>query len=111
MKQIVTISALALAICLLLSACSKGITGYFELEGGVKSIDFLEFVSDSTCRFIAPGSMEMVCPYEIVDDSYIVVHVAPMSVGVLNIVNDKTLEGQVPFFEGTWKKVRKPRGK
>lgn len=108
MKHIVKISAVAAAICLLVSSCGNGGSRYYELEGGNKSIDFLEFVSDSTCRFIAPGSMEIVCPYEIVDGAYIVVHVAPMSNGVLQIVDNKTLEGQPPFFEGVWKKARKP---
>lgn len=107
MKHIVKISAIAALYCILLASCGKSNEGYFELVGGNKSVDYLEFLSDTTCRFVAPGSIEMIRSYEIVDDTYIVVHVAPMSNGVLQIVDSKTLEGQVPFFEGTWKKTRK----
>lgn len=105
MKKIRTIAIVA-AIALAACSCSRQDSRYYELVGGDGTTDFLEFLSDSTCRFCLPGPLETVCGYEMQDD-YVIVHIAPLSVGVLKLEDDGSLTGQAPFFEGKWKKSRK----
>lgn len=104
-KKFSKIMPVVLAVAVLVS-CSGRNQVYYVLEGGDEVTDFVEFITDSTCRFYVPGPLETICPYEIQDD-YIIVHVAPMSNGVLHIEEDGSLTGQPPFFEGKWKKKRK----
>ena len=80
---------------------------YYELVGGDPDIDYLEFLSDSTCLFIAPGPVEMVCPYT-EKDGVITINVVGFVKGKLTRLDRKTLKGEAPFFEGTWKKTRPP---
>ena len=100
------------AVCA--TACTTSPVPYYELEGGDPEFDFIYFPTDSTCRFMDPNIQLTEYPYEIVsvdEGDYIVVHVAPYSQGVLKIIDEKTMEGSAPFFEGIWKKVRHPHRK
>lgn len=87
------------------ASCVRSNSVYYVLEGGDGVTDFVEFITDSTCRFYVPGPLETICPYELRDD-YIIVHVAPMSSGILHIEEDGNLTGQPPFFEGKWIKSK-----
>ena len=88
------------------TSCSRSGRGYYELEGGDKSIDWIEFANDSTIRWVAPGKLAMESIYE-EEDGVITVYVAPFSKGTLHRVDSYTLVGEVPFFEGTWKRKRR----
>lgn len=89
-----------LMLCL---SCTENGSRIYLLEGGDKDVDVLEFVDDSTLRWMAPGSQQMVSNYKESEDGLIVVYVAPFSLGTLHRVDAKTIQGDVPFFEGTWK--------
>jgi len=93
-------------LALLLSACSGSGTQRYLLEGGDPEVDWVEFAPDSTVLWVAPGGVLERSPYEEGADGTILVHVAPFSSGRLHRVDSRTLRGEVPFFEGTWKKVR-----
>lgn len=80
---------------------------YYELVGGDPDIDYLEFLTDSTCLFVAPGPVEMVCPYT-ENEGVITIQVVGFVKGKLTRLDRKTLKGEAPFFEGTWKKTRPP---
>lgn len=100
---------LIFAVVLALSSCanSRG-KEYYELVGGNPDIDYLEFLDDSTCLFIAPGPVEMTCPY-VEKDGVITVNVIGFVKGRLVRKDKNTLQGEAPFFEGTWKKTRPHR--
>lgn len=97
---------LALISLAFLSSC-KPSAEYYLLEGGEAEIDWIEFVNDSTLRWVGPGPLQLESLYEEDEQGNIVVYVAPFSKGYMTRIDSKTIEGQVPFFEGTWKKSRK----
>ncbi|MBO4590747.1 MAG: hypothetical protein J5698_07235 [Bacteroidaceae bacterium] len=99
------LGALALALLSCLNGSDKE---YYELVGGNPDIDFLEFLGDSTCLFVAPGPVEMTCPY-VEKDGVITVSVIGFVKGKLYREDKNTLRGEAPFFEGTWKKTRPHR--
>ena len=67
MKKIRIITILA-SLALVLCSCNRQESRYYELVGGDGTTDFLEFLSDSTCRFCLPGPLETVCKYEMQND-------------------------------------------
>jgi hypothetical protein len=93
-------------VVLALLSCSNG-REYYELVGGDPDMDYLEFLTDGTCLFVAPGPVEMVCPYT-ETDGVITIDVVGIAKGKLIRQNRNILKGESPFFEGTWKKVRPP---
>lgn len=99
---------ISLVTVLCLAACSRPDGSYYKLEGGDDAIDWIEFVNDSTLRWVGPGPrlLESRCARV---DTVIVVETAPLSRGFLFLKADGTLEGQPPFFEGTWKPAVKLR--
>lgn len=97
-----------LATCLctgmaLLPSCSKPQSAYYEKIDGEPQIDFIEFMNDSVVRYIAPGPLEMRSKYTEAN-GVITVYVAPLSTAKLTRIDGNTLQGSVPFFEGTWKR-------
>lgn len=96
----------AAAIILLTASCSGSKREYYRLEGGDPNIDWFEFINDSTIRWVAPGPMPMESRYEETENGDIIVYTAPFSKGTMHRINSRTIEGDVPFFEGTWKKSR-----
>lgn len=98
----------SLAVVLCLAACSRPDGTYYELAGGDKAVDWIEFVGDNTLRWMGPGSQIIESSYVEVD-SIIVVETAPLSRGFLRRQPDGTLTGEEPFFEGVWKPATKPR--
>ena len=98
-------AALAVLACLV-SSCRGNDPDYYVLEGGDPAVDWIEFSSDSTIRWVGPGGKPECSPFEIDTSGTIVVHVAPFSTGRLHRLDGRTLRGEVPFFEGTWKKTR-----
>ena len=95
------------AMLLLVSSCgTKNEGNYYELVGGDKDIDWLEFVNDSTLRWIGPGPRLLESAYVEID-SIITVETAPLSRGFLYRQPDGSLYGCSPFFEGHWVPARK----
>ena len=102
---------LLLAACLTLTACvsmtpKQG--NYYELVGGDNRIDFIDFINDSTVRFMAPGHIEKICPYT-KEGNRIRICVSPLVIVDVLQADDETIQGTPPFFEGTWKKTAKPQ--
>ena len=93
-------------VLLLVISCSKPDGSYYELVGGDKDIDWIEFVNDSTLRWIGPGPRLLESAY-VERDSIITVETAPLSRGFLYRQADGTLFGCSPFFEGIWRPSRK----
>ena len=95
------------AMLLLVNSCgTKNEGNYYELVGGDKDIDWIEFVNDSTLRWIGPGPRLLESAY-VERDSIITVETAPLSRGFLYRQADGTLFGCSPFFEGIWRPSRK----
>lgn len=93
---------LFLVVCCIVAACHKeqGRTIYV-LEGGDPSIDFINFFSEDSCQFIAPG------PFNILDtytqtDSTVTIHVIEGISSTLVRRGPDTLIGRPPFFDGVW---------
>jgi len=93
--------------CCLFSSChrSSGDSSRYELIGGNPKIDFIEFIGDDSCVFVAPGPLLMRQHYSVDTAGCYTVHVIDNLVGRLYRTAPDTLEGLPPFFEGTW--VRK----
>lgn len=88
-----------------LSSCGKQ-TEYYQLVGGDPKIDYLEFVNDSVARFVSPSLIEVYCPYTETDGHYTIA-VMGLSRGRLHRIDANTLQGEPPFFDGTWKRCSK----
>lgn len=74
---------------------------HYELVGGNPEIDYLDFLNDTMCRFVAPGSLTMTSRYSKLGDTY-VIQISPLVNARLYKVDDKTLQGEPPFFDGVW---------
>lgn len=86
------------------SACHKssGNTCRYELVGGDPKIDFIEFIGNDSCVFVAPGPLLMRQHYSVDSVGCYTVHVIDNLVGHLYRKGPDTLVGDPPFFEGTW---------
>ena len=96
--------AAGIALALLVVSCNGDKSEYDFLQGGDPAVDWFEFASDSTILWVGPGGVSEQSRYEENETGEIVVHTAPFSVGRMRRVDGKTIEGEPPFFEGTWKK-------
>lgn len=92
-------------ISLAISSCKESSYAYYEQEGGDPRIDFVEFLNDSTLHWIGPGGIHMKSFY-FEKDGVITVDIGSISQGRLHRIDKNTLEGEIPFFEGTWKKIK-----
>lgn len=87
-------------------ACSERTSDYYILEGGDRRVDWIEFAGDSTLRWVGPGAIPETSSFVENEDGDITVFVAPFSCGRLHRIDNRTLIGEAPFFEGIWKKTR-----
>lgn len=101
MKRIILIGTV-FSLFLLMAGCKHGseIIRY-ELVGGNPEVDYIDFLNDSLCRFVAPGSLTITRPYSKERDTY-VIQIAPLVKAYLYKVDDNTLRGNLPFFDGIW---------
>lgn len=99
------LAAGALLFCL---GCSPHrANAFYELVGGDPTVDYLELMGDTACRYCVPGSLEVVTPCHVDEATGVItVDVAGFVKGYLLRVNADTLIGRAPFFEGVW--VAKP---
>jgi len=101
--------AAGIALALLSASCSGDKSEYYLLQGGDPAVDWFEFASDSTIRWVGPGGVPEQSRYEESEAGEIVVFTAPFSVGRMRRVDGKTIAGEPPFFEGTWKRTKHRR--
>jgi hypothetical protein len=101
--------AAGIALALLFASCSGDKPEYYLLQGGDPAVDWFEFASDSTILWVGPGGVSEQSRYEENEAGEIVVYTAPFSVGRMHRVDGKTIEGEPPFFEGTWKRTNHRR--
>lgn len=100
------LAGIVLALCLALTSCGRSDVDYYLLEGGDPQIDWVGFCRDSVLLWMGPGMVPESSRYEVRPDGVIVVHISPFSDTHFVRLDARTLEGEVPFFEGTWKKKR-----
>lgn len=74
---------------------------HYELVGGNPQIDYLDFLNDTMCKFVAPGLLTITSHYSKQKDTY-VIQVSPLIKARLYKVDNKTLQGEPPFFDGIW---------
>ena len=107
MKRLLFSLSLAAALCL--CACNRPDGSFYKLVGGDDSIDWIQFINDSTLRWVGPGPRLLESTF-FESDSVIVVQAAPLSRGFLRRLPDGSLLGVPPFFEGRWVQCVPPRG-
>lgn len=95
----VLLSTLLLCLCVACSSPSK--SKHYELLGGNPQVDYIDFLNDSVCRFVAPGPIELTCPYSQSEGEYII-QINDMVSASLRIIDRRTLQGSAPFFDGLW---------
>lgn len=94
---------LVATMVLLLTGCNRSGVVRYELIGGDPEIDYIEFLDDSTCRFVAPGPLTLVAPYTKQGDHY-TVFINGLVEAKLHHYERNKLIGDAPFFEGIWAK-------
>ena len=97
-----TLSLLVLLTLLLVGGNRNKIVRY-ELIGGDPEIDYIEFLNDSLCRFVAPGPLTLVTPYVRQGETYTVIIHGMIEARLHDYEPDKLI-GEPPFFEGVWEK-------
>ena len=70
---------------LLIAGCKQQKTIRYELVDGNPQIDYIDFLNDTLCRFIAPGPL-----------------VNDIVSARLYKTKEGKLRGEAPFFEGIW---------
>lgn len=91
-----------LLLLLLLTSCQKNGIVRYQMEGGDPEIDFLEVQGDTLCRFYGPGNILIECPCRMELQNILTIEVAPLIEARLVFKDPQTLQGEPPFFEGTW---------
>ncbi len=86
----------------LLAGCQKQGVVRYQMDGGNPEIDFLEVQGDTLCRFYGPGNIVLECPCRREQQGVLSIQVTPLITARLRIIDDRTLEGEAPFFEGVW---------
>lgn len=94
---------LVVAVVLLLTGCNRSGVVRYELIGGDPEIDYLEFLNDSMCRFVAPGPLTLVSPYTKHDDTYTILIHGTVEARLHTYERGKLI-GEPPFFDGVWEK-------
>jgi len=99
---------LVLMVCCLATACHKeSERSIYVLQGGDPKIDFINFFSEDSCQFIAPGPFNILETYT-KTDSTITIHVIDGISSTLKRQGKDTLIGQPPFFDGVWIRTSNP---
>lgn len=79
---------------------------HYELVGGNPEIDYIDFLNDTLCRFVAPGPLPMTCRYTKQDQMYLI-QINDLVTARLYSLSDDKLQGEVPFFDGIWVRKKK----
>lgn len=91
-----------IALVLLITSCNGAQTyKHYELTGGDPEIDYIDFLNDTMCQFVAPGPLTITRRYVEHENMY-EIHINDMVRARLHKRSDRQLQGEAPFFEGTW---------
>ncbi len=89
------------ALSLSTAGCKQQKAIRYELAGGNPQIDYIDFLNDTLCRYVAPGPLVLTSRYTQEGDAYII-HITDMVSARLQKTEDGKLRGEPPFFDGTW---------
>ncbi len=101
MKKLILSLFAALLLCM--TGCNRNKIVRYELVGGDPEIDYIEFLNDSLCRFVAPGQLTLHSPYTRQGETYTVIIHGMIEARLHDYEPDKLI-GEPPFFEGVWEK-------
>ena len=94
---------------LLIAGCKQQKTIRYELVDGNPQIDYIDFLNDTLCRFVAPGPLVLTSHYTKEGDIYIIqindivsARLYKTEEGKLYKTEEGKLRGEAPFFEGIW---------
>lgn len=73
----------------------------YELVDGNPQIDYIDFLNDTLCRFVAPGPLVLTSHYTKEGDIYII-QINDIVSARLYKTEEGKLRGEAPFFEGIW---------
>lgn len=73
----------------------------YELVDGNPQIDYIDFLNDTLCRFVAPGPLVLTSHYTKKGDIYII-QINDIVSARLYKTEEGKLRGEAPFFEGIW---------
>lgn len=76
---------------------------HYELMGGDPKIDYIDFLNDSLCEYIVPGPLTLTSKYR-KDGDYYTIYINDYIKAQLKVVDETTLKGEPPFFDGLWVK-------
>lgn len=86
---------------LLIAGCKQQKSIRYELVDGNPQIDYIDFLNDTLCRFIAPGPLVLTSHYTKKGDIYII-QINDIVSARLYKTEEGKLRGEAPFFEGIW---------
>lgn len=101
MKKLILSLFAALLLCM--TGCNRNKIVRYELVGGDPEVDYIEFLNDSLCRFVAPGPLTLVSPYTRQGETYTVIIHGFIEAKLYKYERGK-LMGEAPFFDGVWEK-------
>lgn len=90
-----------LVLFVLVAGCKQQKAIRYELVDGNPEIDYIDFLNDTLCRFVAPGPLILTCHYAKQGNTYIIQINNIVSARLCKIEEGK-LQGEPPFFEGIW---------
>ena len=85
---------------LLIAGCKQQKSIRYELVDGNPQIDYIDFLNDTLCRFVAPGPLVLTSHYTKEGDIYIIQINDIVSARLYK--EEGKLRGEAPFFEGIW---------
>lgn len=90
-----------LVLFVLATGCKQQKIIHYELVDGNPEIDYIDFLNDTLCRFVAPGPITMTSHYTKQGNTYII-QINSIVNARLHQTEAGKLRGEPPFFEGTW---------
>lgn len=90
-----------ITLFLLITGCKQQKIIRYELINGNSQIDYIDFLNDTLCRFVAPGPVVLTTRYTKQKNTYII-HINSIVNTRLYKKEEGKLQGEPPFFEGIW---------
>ena len=94
---------------LLIAGCKQQKTIRYELVDGNPQIDYIDFLNDTLCRFVAPGPLVLTSHYRLFQKSHYtkegdiyIIQINDIVSARLYKTKEGKLRGEAPFFEGIW---------
>lgn len=83
---------------LLIAGCKQQKTIRYELVDGNPQIDYIDFLNDTLCRFVAPGPLVLTSHYTKKGDIYII-QINDIVSARLYKTEEGKLRGEAPFLK------------